>query len=66
MQLKEEQYEDENIYNLLKMHVMLSKTAVKAGVQNNINAYCSFNLTVKQVRFGSSLTVKQVRFGMIY
>ena len=63
MQLKEEQYEDENKYNLLKMHIMLSKTAVKAAVQNNINAYCSFNFTVKQVRFGSSLTVKQVRFG---
>ena len=30
------------------MHVMLSKNAVKAAVQNNVNAYCSFNLTVKQ------------------
>ena len=48
------------------MHVMLSKKAVKAAVQNNINAYYSFNLTVKQVRFESSLTVKQVGFGMIY
>ena len=62
MQLKEEQYEDENKYNLLEIHVMLSKIAVKAAMQNNINAYCSFNLDVKQVRFGS----KRVRFGMIY
>ena len=36
--------------NIIFWKCMLSKNAVKAAVQNNISAYCSFNLTVKQIK----------------